>query len=94
MSATRVGMLDAELADLDDLGLLINDREAAERVFRLIGALVALQKAHGFDAAGRCRLCRPGRWYRRRRACTVHDALREFGIGQQGQTGRGRAGAR
>ena len=82
MSATHVAVLDAELADLDDLGLLINDRQAAEHVFRPIGALVALQETHGFDAAGRCRRCRPGSWYRRRRPCTVYDALREFGIGQ------------
>jgi hypothetical protein len=44
MSALRTDVLDAELAQLDDLGLLINDRAAAERVSRLIGALLALTR--------------------------------------------------
>ena len=82
MSGPQASVLDAELAQLDDLGLLINDRDAAERVFRLIGALVALHEAHGFDAEGRCRRCRPVRWWRRRHACTVRDAFAEYGIGR------------
>ena len=82
MSASQASALDPELGQLDDLGLLINDREAAERVFRLIGVLVTLHKAHSIDEKGRCRRCRPARWWRRRHACTVHDALTEFGIGR------------
>jgi hypothetical protein len=83
MSAPRTNVLDAELAQLDDLGLLINDRAAAERVLRLIGALVALNEAHGFDEQGRCRRCRPARWWHQRRhACTVREALAELGIGR------------
>ena len=87
MSAPRTDVLDAELAQLDDLGLLINDRAAAERILRLIGALAALNKAHGFDEQGRCRRCRPARrWRQRRHPCTVREALAELGIGT-GRTG-------
>src|SRR5262249_30271269 len=81
MTTARASALDAEVARLDDLGLL-GSREAAERVFRLIGALAALRKAHGFDARGRCKQCRPARWWRRRRACTVADVFAEYGIGR------------
>jgi hypothetical protein len=87
MSGPRPGVLDAELAQLDDLGWLVNDRAAAERILRLIGALAALNEAHGFDEQGRCTRCRPARWWRQRRhACTVREALAELGIGRD-QTG-------
>jgi hypothetical protein len=84
MSTPHARALDAELSRLNDLGLLINDRDAAERVYRLIGALAALHKAHGIDVHGRCRRCRPARWWRRRHACTVDDAFTEYGIGRSG----------
>ena len=76
-------MLDAELARLDDLGLLVSDRDAAERLYRLVGALAALSDRHDIDARGRCRLCRRPRWWRRRRrACTVHEAFTAYGVGR------------
>jgi hypothetical protein len=82
MTAPGERLLDAELAYLDDLGLLVNDRDAAERLLRLIGALAALNERHGFDERGRCRRCRPARRGRRRRDCTVHEAFAAYRIGR------------
>lgn len=82
MTGSRANLLDAELARLDDLGLLVSDRDAAERLYRLVGALAALSERHGFDEEGRCRRCRPARWWRRRHTCTVHEAITELGIGR------------
>lgn len=83
MRTAGSGALDTELAHLDDLGLLMN-REAAEHVFRLIGALAALRSAHDVDASGRCKRCRPTRWWHRRHACTVSEAFDDYRIGQTG----------
>jgi hypothetical protein len=88
MTGSRANLLDAELAHLDDLGLLVNDRDAAERLYRLVGALAALSERHALDARGRCRLCRRARWWTRRRTCTVHEALIAYGVGRTCGTGR------
>jgi hypothetical protein len=78
--------LDAELKELANLGWVVTDRDIAERLLRLVGVVVALRERHGFDARGRCTLCRPKqrRLARRRRRCTVHQALATFRIGQCG----------
>jgi hypothetical protein len=81
MKPAPASMLDTELAALDDLGLLVNDRAAAERLLRLIAVLVALNERHEFDEHGRCRLCRPIRRGRRRHSCTVFEALTAYRIG-------------
>lgn len=76
----------ADWANLHDLGLIVNDRETAERLIRVVGALIFLHDRHGFDEAGRCRRCRPvRRWmWQRRHPCIVHEALAELGINQTG----------
>jgi hypothetical protein len=91
MKPLGVRLVDAELAYLDDLGLLVSDRDAAERLLRLIGALAALTERHGFDERGRCRLCRPARRGRRRRDCTVHEALVAYRVGHGRPGGAGHA---
>lgn len=90
MSPQHPEWLAAELAQLDDLGLLVSDRDAAERLYRLVGALAALAERHGFDDRGRCRLCRRARWWTRRKPCTVHKALTAFGVARTGGVGRAR----
>jgi hypothetical protein len=91
MKSRGVRLLEAELAYLDDLGLLVSDRDAAERLLRLIGALAALNERHGFDERGRCRRCRPPRRGRRRWNCTVHEALVAYRVGHGGPGGAAHA---
>jgi hypothetical protein len=88
MTNASYDLVDAELARIDDLGLLVSDRDAAERLYRLVGALASLSERHASDPRGRCRLCRRGRWWTRRRTCTVREALTAYGIGQAGTSGR------
>ena len=78
------GAFDAGLPDLRDLGLLINDRDLAEKLIRVVGALAALHDQHAFDNRGRCVRCRPSGWrlsWRPRRKCTVYDALATYRVG-------------
>ncbi len=87
MKSSGMSVLDAEMACLDDLGLLVNDQQAAQRLLRLIGALAALNERPCFDEHGRCRVCRSSRRGRRRRACTVYEAFLAYRIGNAGGSG-------
>lgn len=74
---------DEELIDLQDLGLLIDDRDTAERLIRVVGSLAELYEVHAFDGRGRCSLCRPsGRrvLWRRRQPCSVRQALASYRV--------------
>jgi hypothetical protein len=77
-----IAQLSTKLADLQDLALIIEDRDLAERLLRVVGALLALNELHACDARGRCARCRPARrvaW--RRQPCTVHDTLAAYHVG-------------
>jgi hypothetical protein len=71
-----------ELADLAEAALhdeVVRDRALAERLVRLVGALLDITADHDVDDLGRCRICRHKAgalrgW--RRAPCLVHDALR------------------
>jgi hypothetical protein len=85
--------VEEELSDLRDLALIVEQRQTAERLLRIIGALAALSEQHAVDQRGRCPLCRPAgrlRW-RRRHVCTVYDTLIEYRLGPSalGQLSKG-----
>jgi hypothetical protein len=75
--------LQVALDGLQDLALIVEDRETAERLIRVVGALAALCELHAADDRGRCPLCRPARRIVRRRAhrCTVQEAFTVHGLG-------------
>jgi hypothetical protein len=84
----RVGAINAvperllfALAGLQDLALIVEDRDTAEALLRLIGVLELLCRVHAADERGRCRRCRPvRRSWRTARRCTVHDAFASQGL--------------
>jgi hypothetical protein len=79
----RQRTLGKELASLQDLALVIDGRDTAERLIRVVGAVVALHDQHAVDTRGRCRHCRPTRrvaWWRRH-PCTVHDVFAGYRVG-------------
>jgi hypothetical protein len=67
---------------VEDLGWIVTDRDVAEQLHRILGALAAIDDRHDFDKNGRCTVCRPSRRrrWRRRRACTVHAAFVSYHI--------------
>jgi hypothetical protein len=68
----------AELASLQDVAMIIEDRAVAEQVIRVSGVIIALRELHEVDPRQRCLLCRPaGRRVvrRRRQSCTVHEVF-------------------
>jgi hypothetical protein len=71
----------AEISSLHDLAMVIEDRDVAERLIRVTGAIVAAHDLHEVDARLRCLLCRPsGRLvlWRRRQPCTVREVLEDY----------------
>jgi hypothetical protein len=76
--------VEEDLTDLRDLALVVDERETAERLLRIIGALAALSERHAVDRRGRCAMCRPARRLlpRRRRDCTVYATLADYRIGR------------
>jgi hypothetical protein len=71
-----------DLADLQDLALIVEDRDAAEQLIRVIGAVVSLYDQHAVDDRGRCSRCRPPGHlpWRRRRPCSVGDTFTAYGV--------------
>ena len=66
---------------LHDLALVVEDRDTAETLLRLVGVLEALCRVHVADDRGRCRLCRPSRRsWRKAHRCTVHEAFTRQGL--------------
>ena len=78
-----IEQLSAKLADLQDLALIIDDRDLAERLLRVVGALIALDELHACDARGRCARCGPARRtvWRRRQPCTVDQTFAAYHVG-------------
>ena len=80
---------ECELTDLAEAALhdeVVRDRALAERLVRLIGALLDITAEHDVDDLGRCRMCRhkTGALRGRRRApCLVHEALRHHITGRR-----------
>jgi hypothetical protein len=70
--------------ELCDLGLVVNDRETAETLMRIVGAVTELYDLHAFDKHGRCRRCRPIRrgFARGRHTCTVYQAMATYRVGR------------
>ncbi|PSK96075.1 uncharacterized protein DUF397 [Haloactinopolyspora alba] len=76
-------MVDDELQRIADTiltGEAVLDRQAAERLLRVVGAVVALHQSHDVDEHGQCTTCRPKsrlRWAGRhdRRPCSVYATL-------------------
>jgi hypothetical protein len=73
----------SQLLDLLLTGEVVADRAAAERLVRVVGALLRVHDRHRIDARGRCAICWPipRTWWRpwpKRSICTVHTALSFF----------------
>jgi hypothetical protein len=83
--------LRAELDGLQDLALIVDGRETAERLMRVVRALETLCEVHAADSRGRCLCCRPARrFWRRCHPCTVQDAFTVHGLGPLARPGNGR----
>jgi hypothetical protein len=64
-----------------DVALIIEDRDLAEQVIRLAGAVVGIYDLHAVDQRWRCLFCRPaGRrmLVRRRQRCTVGAVFESY----------------
>jgi hypothetical protein len=72
----------AALDGLQDLALVVEDRDTAEQLMRVLAALEMLCQLHAADEHGNCLRCRPTarRGPRRSRNCTVHAALTGNGL--------------
>jgi hypothetical protein len=72
----------AALDGLQDLALVVEDRDTAEQLMRVLAAIETLCRLHAADERGNCLRCRPiaRRLPRRSRNCTVHAALTENGL--------------
>ena len=73
----------AELLDLLLAGEVVSDRAVAERLVRVVGALLRLHDRHRLDRHGQCVVCWPipRTWWRpwpKQSICTVHVALSFF----------------
>jgi hypothetical protein len=76
------GRFEEPWGGLQDLALVVEDRDTAERLLRVVGALDALCELHAADERGRCRLCRRSRGFRRQaHHCTVQDVFTRQGLG-------------
>lgn len=74
-----------ELSDLLDFvlaGDVVADRAVAERLVRVLGAIVTVHEQHPIDAQGKCPRCwaMPRRWWGwwpwpKRSTCSVYEAL-------------------
>jgi hypothetical protein len=80
-ASQRRGALDG----LQDLALVVEDRDTAEQLLRILAAIEMLCQLHAPDEHGRCLRCRPTarRLARRLHNCTVHDALTGNGLPTQ-----------
>ncbi len=76
-------LVDDELQRISDTvlsGEAVLDRAAAERLLRVLGAVVSLHRTHDVDEHGHCTTCGPKSWVPWRRSkedtCSVHNTLR------------------
>lgn len=92
--ATRYKAYGRELSELLNLllvGEVVSDRAVAERLVRVVGALLRVHDRHRLDPRGRCAVCWPipRTWWRpwpKRSLCTVHAVLSFFLPQQPSQT--------
>ena len=69
-----------ELNSLLDLAMVVEDRDVADQLIRIIRAMRAVQDLHNVDAQLRCLLCRPSDrriFWRRRQLCTVREVFED-----------------